>query len=454
MSGVRRPLHFNISLREGFLSVFLAWCIAVLLGALPFFVEARFTFADAIFESASGLSTTGASVVESEMRLRGGGVLNNGLEGLSKSLLFWRSLLNWIGGIGFVSFVMMIFPILGGGKPLYDAEVPGIKNTGDQLTPRIRDTTMILMFFYIGLTAVACGTYWLFGMDWFDAVCHALATIATGGFSTHSNSFAYFENSKLEWAATFFMLASACNFMLAIRLFMKRENPFKDSEFRAFVRTAVACSLLFASMIVIHFSKLNMLGVREVDVDFETALRTAAFQVASIMSTTGFATSDYVGWNLKGVSMIILLLMVFGGCAGSTAGGFKFVRLELMVKQCICELRRRIFPHMVPDIRLGGKSLKMPVVAQAMAFMVVYTVTILASTLILSFMQIDLETALSASVSAISNVGPGLGKISPACTWGFFPPAAKLLLSFVMIAGRLELFTVFVVLLPRFWYAR
>ena len=448
------------ALREGFASVLFAWIAAVICGSLPFVLCCRFTIADAIFETASGFSTTGASIVGPGMLLHNGEALANGIESLPMSILYWRSLLNWLGGIGFVMFALMLLPSLSGRKQLFHAEVPGLKSANDQMTARVKNTAWLLMSFYAMLTTIMAVSYYFLGMhSWFEAVCHAFSTVATGGFSTHSASIGYYSQPLLQWACTLFMFISAINFALPIKLLTKGECGFhKDEEFGAFALTAILVSVIFSCQM--YRNGLNLTSTTGAAIatsdatlnQVEAYLRTAAFQVASTMSTTGFATSDYLSWKLPGLPAIILFLMLLGGCAGSTAGGLKFARFLVLIKQTKGETRRKIFPHLMPDVHLSGERLEMSVVHQTMAFLVIYLCTVCISTLVLPFLcNMDLDTALSATMSAISNVGPGLGKVSPECNYNWMTPSAKYLLSFIMIAGRLELYTVFVVLMPRFW---
>ena len=445
-------------LRDGFISVVLSWLAAVFFGAMPFVLCSRFHPTDALFETASGFSTTGASVIEAGMPLLKGGVLEHGLESLPQSLLFWRSMLNWLGGIGFVMFVLMLLPALGGGKQLYNAEVPGLKSANDQLTPRIASTARLMLGCYVLWTVAVVLAYRYLGMGGFyEATCHAFATVATGGFSTHTASFGYYSSPALQWAATLAMFFSACNFMLMIKLFMHAAFDYhKDEEFRTFLFMALLCTLVFAFQL--HRNACEgatyTTGAPLPDRP-EALLRTSAFQVVSMMSTTGFATSDYMGWKLPGLPTLVLFLMIVGGCGGSTAGGLKLARLIVVVKQSLGEVRRRVFPHLMPNVTLNHARIEMPVVHQTMAFAVIYVATIIVGTVLLPYLSaMDFDTAFSATVSAVSNVGPGLGKVGPSCTYVWMSVPAKLLLAFIMIAGRLELYTVFIVFMPSFWHAK
>lgn len=446
------------ALREGFLSVFLAWLAAIIFGALPFVLCCDFSVSDAIFETASGLSTTGATIIEPGMELLNGGRFPSGLEGLPKSILFWRTLLNWLGGIGFVMFALMLLPVLGVGKQLYNAEVPGLKSAFDQETPRIASTARMMMGCYILWTALVTIAYRLLGMpNWFDAICHSFSTVATGGFGNYTDSFGHFQSPTLQWAAIIAMFLSGCNFMLMLKLALKGKFEYhKDEEFRTFLFMALAATFIFA--LQLHSRpQLNLLYTDNSAIPFkwEPLVRTSAFQVVSIMSTTGFATSDYLTWNLPGLPTLMLILMLAGGCGGSTSGGMKVARLIVVTKQSLGEVKRKLSPHLMPNVMLNHARVEMPVVRQTMAFVAIYFTTLGICTFLLPYLsEMDFETALSAAISAISNVGPGLSKVGPAATYAWMTPAAKSLLSFTMIAGRLELYTALVVILPSFWHSR
>ena len=440
--------------REGFIIISLAWLMAILFGSIPFILCQNFTVADAIFETASGFTTTGASVIDTELVLRTGEKLTGGLESLPQCLLFWRSMLNWLGGIGFVMFILMILPALGGGKQLYNAEVPGLKTFGDQLTPRLATTARLMLACYIVWTAIVVVTYRLLGMtSWFEAVCHAFTTVSTGGFSTHAASFGFFTRPALQWASTFFMLVSSFNLLYLLKLFFFGKFEFhKDEEIRWFLTLAIVAALIFSIQLFIQKKPFEMTNGDMSQPKWEPIIRTTTFHVVSVMSTTGYTTSDYINWNLPGLPALLLFLMLLGGCGGSTAGGLKIVRLIVIFKQSLIELKRRIFPHLVPNVRVGATSVEQSVVQQTMGFLFLYIGTIVIGTLILPYIcQMDFETAFSSTMTAVSNVGPGIGRISPSYTFSWMNAPAKLLLSFAMIAGRLELYTVFIVLSPYFW---
>ena len=436
-----RPFLAEAGVREGFASVALAWVAAIVLGALPFVICAKVRFVDAVFETASGFSTTGASVLDlNEMKL-------------PQCIHYWRCLLNWLGGIGFVMFILLVLPLRRGGKQLYNAEVPGLKSASEQLTPRIKTTAMLLLGTYVAWTALVMLGYDLLGMGHFDAICHGFTTVSTGGFSPHAESFAYF-SPLLQWASIVFMFVSACNFALHVKVFYKRQFDYwKDEEFLWFLGLTVGSGLVVALFLAQGSGMLKMLNGNELARGWELCLRTSLFHIVSMMTTTGYATSDFCYWGVSCLPILFLLLMTLGGCAGSTAGGMKIGRGLVLVKQTQSELRRRIAPHVLPDVRISGGRVEMEVVNQTMAFLVIYLLTAGICCILLTFLEpgISLSTAGSAAISAISNVGPGFGKLSPSYTWGWMCGCSKLLLAFTMVAGRLELYTVFVVLMPRFW---
>ena len=442
--------------RMGYATVALAWLSASVLGALPFVFVCRFTPVDAIFETASGLTTTGASIIDNTQKLLYGGVLTGGLESLPKSILFWRSTLNWLGGVGIVYFVLLVLPLLhlSQGKQLYNAEVPGIKTSGDQLTPRLNSSVLYILLLYIAMTTLAGLVYWLCGMSTFDAINHAFTTISTGGFSTKAGSLGDF-GPAVQWSATFFMLLSACNFSLYLRfLFTRRFNCFRDEEFRFFCLMALIATALITCLLLMKKAPYPLPAMEELSYlrKCELALRTAAFNVATVCSTTGFTISDYEKWGLPTVLILLGLIMLPCGCGGSTAGGMKCSRLIVLVKQLLYEVKHCIFPRSLPDIRLNGDRLDSEVVAKTFAFTALYMcIFVIVSVLLIVVEQCDLKTAMGTSLSAISNVGPGFGHTSPSYTFSWLTDFSKCLTAFTMITGRLELYTILTLFIPSFW---
>ncbi len=461
----RRPWSINQvrnSLRYGFLTISLAWFSSILLGALPFVLCCHLPLPDAIFETASGLSTTGASILDATTKLLGGKRLAGGLAALPQAILFWRQLLNWFGGIGFVMFALLLLPALGGGKQLYNAEVPGLKNIFDQVSPRIASTARIMLGCYVLWTAIVILAYRLGGMDsLYDAVCHAFSTVATGGFSPYPENFAHFPRPLTQWLCTAGMLFSSLNQVLMVKLLFHRQFAYhRDEETRVFFAIVLASILLILWQIPQpgDFS-ITALDGTPMPKGWETTVRTVAFHVAAIISTTGFGTADYTQWGIPCLPLVILFLLIVGGCGGSTAGGMKLTRLIVVFKQSMGEIRRKIFPHLLPNVTLNGQRLDMTSVHQCMAFFFLYLSSVFLCAFLLPLLSpigptgapLDLETSLTVALSCLSNVGPGLGQISPAYTFAAFSAPAKLLMAFTMIAGRLELYAAFVLLLPSFW---
>ena len=449
--------EFKTGSREGFLSVFLSWMGAVVIGALPFVVIGGMTAADSFFESASGLTTTGASVIEALTVLRSGESLAGGLESLPSSLLYWRSLLNWLGGVGIVVFVLLVMPLLNpgqSGQQLYNAEVPGLKTSSDQATPRLASSIRIIVFVYLMFTMLSTFCFYIGGMTFFDAVCHAFATVSTGGFSTKTASFGYYSSPFLQWTCIIFMILSACNFTLIVRLFVSRSfQYFKDEEFKFFFALIVVSTLIITGLLYVNCTDgVSSTSGEVIPRTFGAYLRTAAFQVVSLITTTGFGTSDYSFWNISAAIAILFLLMFPCGCGGSTAGGMKCARVYLVFKLVLSEIRHCVFPRAITDIRLNGERLPASAISKMMAFLFLYLIIFILVGTILPFLtDMDMTTAYSASLACLSNVGPGMGNVSPGGTYVWMSDSAKYLLSFTMIAGRLELYTCLVLLLPSFW---
>lgn len=455
------PLETGI--REGFAGVGIGWIVGTVAAGIPFMVVLGAPFSDSVFEASSGLTTTGATVVAEGLELIDGSVLVGGVvDGLPKGILFWRAFLNWLGGIGIVFFVLLVLPWLkiGSGRLLYNAEVPGLK-TGEQLTPRLSRSVKLMLWVYCLLTMSAALLYHVMGMEWFDAVCHAFATISTGGFSTHADSIAYYKSPMLQWCIIFFMFISACNFSLILKLFMQRRMVFyEDEEFRCFFVMTVLATLFVAGMLYWRCpAGIHMLSNENFPRDAEVYLRTAAFQVVAVVSTTGFCTSDWQqwigpnGWQPTGVCVLIGMLMIPCGCGGSTAGGLKIGRVIVLFKQLRYEIRRCLSPRLLLDVRLNGERLETGLISKTFAFAILYLVVTMVSALLLSLLEsnIDLATALGAALTCISNVGPGFGDVGPAGSFAEMRAISKLMLTLTMIIGRLELYTMLVMLLPSFW---
>lgn len=411
---------------DGFMITVLFYLGLGLSGALPLYFsgELRSSFTNAAFESLSGLTTTGATVY-------------TGLDALPRSILFYRQLLQWLGGMGIIVLAVAILPMLGiGGMQLYRAETPG--PTKDKITPRITETAKALWYIYLGLTVSCALAYWLTGMTPFDAICHSFSTVAIGGFSTHDASLGYFDNPAIESAAILFMIISGVNFGLHFAA-ASRRNPLiylRDPEFRMYI---FGLGTVGAIVVWVLFSHNTT----------EDPLRDGLFQVVSVATTTGFTTKDFSGW--PSVAPVLLLFAAFaGGCAGSTAGGIKMIRVLLIYLQGMREVRRLIHPSGVFPIKLGRQLVPDRVIEAVWSFFSVYVILFLTMvTILMLITEVDFTTAFSAVGACLNNLGPGLGEV--ALNYGSLPDSAKWLLIFAMLLGRLEIFTLLVVFTPEFW---
>ena len=436
--------------REGFAVVTFGWLLISIFGSVPFIVVTEMNWYDAIFETVSGFSTTGATLIDSKLPLRTGKTLPAGIESLTYGILFWRSLTHWIGGMGIVVFSLAVLPILGSaGQALYNAEVPGVKTRSDQFTPRIASTARILCLVYLGLTLLETMLLFFGGMSLFDAVCHSFSTIATGGFSTKNSSIAYFNSVYIQLVVIIFMFLAGCNFILHFRALTGL--PLKDylnEEFRTFAAILSVSTLIITAYL--FFSPDTKSGM-QFHHSFLNSFLAALFQVVSISTTTGFSTANYAEWPVA-ASWIIFGLMFVGGCGGSTSGGIKCMRVILLCKFSISELRRNIFPHALQNIRLNGERVAPSTINRVIGFLMIYILTGLIFQFLLALVcKMDLLTAITASFSCIGNIGPAFGMLSPDKTFAWMTAPAKLLLALEMLIGRLELYTVMIFFLPSFW---
>ncbi|MCA1906264.1 MAG: TrkH family potassium uptake protein [Desulfarculus sp.] len=413
--------------RQGMAVVALSWLAAAFLGGLPLYLSGDFaSYTDAFFEASSGFTTTGASVLTN-------------VEKASRSVLFWRALTHWLGGMGFIVLSLAILPFVGvGGMQLYKAEVPS--PTPDRLQPRIADTAGALWKVYALLTGLETLLLMLGGMDWFDAVCHSFATLATGGFSTKNASIAAFESAYIEWVVSVFMFLAGINFSLHYRLLRGRWKAWlKDEECRFYLILAGLASLVVALA-------LGLAQGQKV----HDSLRLAVFQVATILTTTGFATADYALWTPLPIA-VLLVLMFVGGSAGSTGGGPKVMRVMVVFKQSYYEFLRLVHPRLVAPMRLNGQGIDRQVVASVWSFLGLYLACFVVVGLILAALGSDLATAFSASIACLGNIGPGLAEVGPAGNYAGLGELAKWVLALAMIVGRLEIYTVLILLVPEFW---
>ena len=418
----------DLRVREGFAVVAFGWFCVGLLGALPFWMSGQIpSFTDAAFESISGFTTTGASILTD-------------IEGRSHGTLFWRAMSHWLGGMGIVLLALAILPLLGvGGMQLFRAEVPG--PVAERLTPRIRETAKILWFVYFLLTLAETIALTLAGMSLFDAVCHSFATMATGGFSNHSRSVGGYLNPAAEWVIIVFMFLAGANFSLHyLALKGKWQTHFRDEEFRFYGTIVLVCTgLIMLVLLPIHFYP-----------HWGEALRHTLFQVVSILTTTGFGTADYLLWPPL-AHALLLVLMAVGGCAGSTGGGVKVMRVLILLKHAKLELLKMLHPRGVFTLWFNNRAISPALQTNVLGFFLLFMMVYVGGVLILTLGGRDLVTSVGATAATLGNIGPGLGLVGPASNYASLLDWEKWLLVAFMITGRLELFTVLVLLLPGAW---
>jgi trk system potassium uptake protein TrkH len=422
-----RNYSSNMGKREGYIIVSISWVIFSFFGSLPFYLsESIPSYTDAFFETISGFTTTGASIL-------------NNIEELSSGMLFWRSMIQWLGGMGIIVLSLSILPFLGiGGMQLFIAEVPG--PTPDKLHPRIMETARRLWAIYIIFTAAEVVLLLFGGMSLFDAVCHSFTTMATGGYSTKQASIAYFESPYIQYVITFFMFLAGVNFTLSYHAMHLRLKPvWRNEEFRYYFGVIIIFSLVIG--IGLFFSE---------QIGLEKAFRDGLFQVVSIVTTTGFATADYISW-MPLLSILILVLMFVGGSAGSTGGGIKVVRNVLMFKNTVLELKRLIHPNAVIPVRIDKQAVPSENISNVLAFISFYLLIFFFSSIVVALMGYDIESSVGAVAATLGNIGPGFGAVGPVENYSHFPAIGKWFLSFLMLIGRLELFTVLILFSPAFW---
>lgn len=428
---VGRRAESRMGEREGYVIVAMVWVVFSAFGLLPYYLSGQVpSLTDAWFESMSGFTTTGATIIPD-------------LEVITHGLLFWRSLTQWIGGMGIIVLSIAILPIFGlNGMQLYAAEVSGL--TYEKVSPRIADTAKMMWSIYVLLTVTEVVALWLCGMDMFDAVCHSFSTIATGGFSTHNNSLEYYDSAAIHYTVTFFMFISGINFVMLIYLLRgKTRYFFKDEELRWY-SVAVA---MFAVLLTVglYVARPGWSGV-----EMERAFRDSIFTVISSMTSTGYTISDYMYWPVV-AWVVIFFLMLTGACAGSTAGGIKWVRLAIIMKNGVAEFQRRIHPNAIIPVKLNEKAVPQQTINNIMAFLIFYVFIIVVTVVIFCATGVDFDEAIGSAVSAIGNVGISIGQFGPAGTYAEFPVVAKWVMSFVMLIGRLEIFTVLLLFTKALW---
>lgn len=416
----------NVRKREGFLIVTAGWLAMVLSGTLPYIMSGSVVnFTDAFFESMSGYTTTGATIIAD-------------LDTIPRDIILWRSITQWLGGMGFIVLAVAILPVLGiGGMQLFMAESSGIRY--DKVQPRIRETAKRLWFIYVGLTVICILLLAVAKMSWFDAINHGLTTMASGGFSPYNNSAVGF-TPLVQYIIIVFMFLAGTSFTLLYFVFNgKPQRLWESEEWRFYAGIVLAVTLGMAAVI----ASVD-------DSGWEKAFRDALFQVVSIITTTGFVSADYTSWT-PFITMLCFLLMFFGACAGSTSGGVKLVRHIILAKNSILELKRQLHPSAVIPVRLNKRAINPSVTYSIKAFIMLYLIIFALSCVVMAMMGLDFETALGSVATSLGNVGPGIGSVGPTDTFAHMPAAAKWFLSGLMLIGRLELFTVIVLFTPYFW---
>jgi len=419
----------DLSVRDGFLLVVLVWTVLPAFAALPFMLHLEMSHTDAYFEAVSGLTATGATIIP-------------GLDQLPPSINLWRHLMQWLGGMGLIVLAVAILPLLGiGGRQILQAEIPGPMKEA-KMTPRVAETAKGLWLIYFAITIACILAYRWAGMTWFDAVCHGFSTVSLGGFSTHDASLGFFDSAAIEWICLGFMVFSGINYashFLAV----------SGRSLTAYVRDPEAgwfVGVLAVSVIILA----NYIWKDGVYADVSTALRYTLFNVVSVATTTGYSTTDYGLWPMF-AGLWMLFLCSFATSAGSTGGGIKMMRALLLYKQVYRELVRAMHPSVVYNVRLGGQTAPQSVLFAVLAFGFVYMVSIVSLTLVLAFTGLDIVTAFSAVVASVNNTGPGLGLVGPSTTYQVLEDFQTWICIFAMLLGRLEIFTLLVVLTPAFW---
>lgn len=423
----RKQKNGGLNKRDGYLVVTMGWLGMSLFGTLPYLISGEIpNFTDAFFETLSGFTTTGASIL-------------NDIESMGKGILMWRSLTQWIGGMGIIVLTVAILPILGiGGMQLFVAEAPGV--TPDKLKPRITDTAKRLWLIYLGLTIFEMILLKLGGMSYFDAINHALTTMATGGFSTKQDSIAHFTSPFIQYVIIIFMFLAGTNFTLTyFGLHGNLKKVWGNEEFRFYFGFTIGFAVLITAVVYIVTGD-----------SFESAFRDSLFQLVSIITTTGFVTADYTGWAPL-VTVIFFMFMFVGASAGSTAGGVKVVRHIILLKNSVMELRRQIHPAAVLPVRLDKRAVSAEITYNIMAFMIIYLMVFALGSILISALGYDFNTSIGAVATCLGNIGPGFGNVGPLDNFAMISAPGKWILSFLMLLGRLELFTVLILFTPYYW---
>jgi trk system potassium uptake protein TrkH len=436
-----KPDNNNLQKKEGFLIVTLGWVTLTITGMLPYLLTGSIpSVPNAIFETISGYSTTGSSILTD-------------IESMPKGILFWRSATHWIGGMGIIVLTIAILPLLGiGGMQLFMAEAPG--PSADKLHPRITDTAKRLWLIYVGLTIAELLLLKVAGMTWYDAINHAMATVSTGGFSTKNASVAYWNNMPLiQYIIIFFMFIAGTNFVLTyFALKGKVRKVIQSEEFKYYSLGILSITTLVTLCIIFFKDPTLQTSIDHPMVfgEAESAFRHSLFSVISVVTTTGFVTADFTMWSFF-ITGIFFSLFFVGGSAGSTSGGVKIVRHIVMLKNSFLEFKKSLHPNAIIPVRYDGKAVKQNIVFNILSFFILYMLIFIVGAVILALMGLDLQSALGACASSLGNIGPAIGSVSPVDNFSHLSSSAKLFCSFLMLIGRLELFTVLILFSPFFW---
>jgi len=421
----------NIGKREGYLIVSLGWFAVSFFCTLPYLLGGTMPdLSDAFFESVSGLTTTGASVL-------------NDIEAVPKGILFWRSLTHWIGGMGIIVLTVAIFPLLGiGGVELFVAEAPG--PTSDKIHPRIKETAKRFWLIYVGLTAILCLLLCFSGMGFYDAINHSFATLSTGGFSTKNASVAFYESPAIQYLLILFMFIAGVNYTVIYYALTRRfKKVWRSDEFKAYALLVV---ILVAVVTAVVFSKTEL--------SLEKAFRDSAFQVVSILTTTGFVTADYTAWT-PALTLFFFILLFVGACAGSTTGGIKIIRHLVFFTNSFLEFKRLLHPKALIRIKIDRQLVAPRILTHILVFLLIYMIVFVVGSIVMTVILADFEepllTAIGAVATCLGNVGPGIGQVGPMDNFSKIPDIGKWVLSFLMLLGRLELFSILILFMPYFW---
>ena len=423
--------------KDGFAIVSFAWLIVAFAGSLPFYLSGTIpNFTDAWFEAMSGVTTTGATIIGNPTTLPN---LPNGIESMPHGILFWRSFLQWIGGMGIIVFTIAILPLLGvGGVQLFKAEVPG--PVADKIRPRVKETAKILWMVYVGFTFLQFLLLGFVGMPWFDSICHAFTTMPTGGFSTQNASIAAYSNPLIHYVIIFFMFIAGVNFTLHFRAITGNfKSYFKDYEFKVYF------FILFFATTFIFFN----ISYSELDLNYNT-FRISLFQSLALMTGTGYANANYELWPFFS-QLLLFFMMFFGAMGGSTSGGLKIARVILLIKYAASETRRMLHSRAIIPIRIGDRIISDDVIRNTLGFFLIYLSFFVMTALVLTALNFDFLSSLSAAASAIGNVGPAFGAFGPTDNYALLHPIGKWMMTFCMLLGRLEIFTIMVLFSRTFW---